>query len=203
MTSREMSADPVLARFHTWLRTVQQFDDADCALFLPHLHVRTMPARTHWLEAGHTCREIAFVHTGTLRMYYLADGKEINTAFFFPDEFAVEYGSFLHGTRSRYSIEALSDCTLISFGPDALRAAYDRSHRWERFGRLMAEYAYAQATARIEGFLFMDAMERYMDLLKNRPQVLAQVPLYHVASYLGLERETLSRIRRRIAKGGV
>lgn len=196
-----METHPALARFHHWLRTVQRFDDADCEIFLPHLHVRKVAAHGHLIEVGNICREIGFVDRGTLRMYYLADGKEINTAFFFPQDFAVDYGSFLNGTISRYTIEALTDCELITFGPDALRMAYERSHRWERFGRIMAEYAYAQATARIESFLFMDAMERYKDLLKNRPHVLEQIPLYHVASYLGLERETLSRIRHRIAKG--
>jgi CRP/FNR family transcriptional regulator len=196
-----MSTDPAFVRFHTWLRTVQGFDDADCELFRPYLRKRTLAAHAHLVQAGGICREIAFVHSGVLRMYYLADGKEINTAFFLPDEFAVDYGSFLHGTPGNYTIETLSDCELVTFGYDTLAMAYDRSHRWERFGRLMAEQAYTQAMARIGSFLFMDAMQRYKDLLKNRPQVLEHVPLYHVASYLGLERETLSRLRNRIARG--
>ena len=189
------------AHFKAWLRSAQHFEEQDCEVFLPHLRERQLSKYDHLVHQGEVCEEIGFVVEGDLRMYYGMDGKEINTHFFFPDEFAVVYESFLQARPSRYNIQALTDARLVTFGLHALQLAYDRSPRWERFGRKMAEGAYAAATARIEGFLFMDAMERYNALASTRPEVLERIPLYQVASYLGIERETLSRIRHKLVKG--
>jgi CRP/FNR family transcriptional regulator len=81
----------------------------------------------------------------------------------------------------------------------------DQSYRhmcssfWERFGRMIAEQSYKLTTQRVESFLFLDGEQRYIDLLKNQSHILDRIPLYHIASYLGLERESLSRLRKKIA----
>lgn len=54
-------------------------------------------------------------------------------------------------------------------------------------------------TQRVESFLFLDGEQRYLDLLKNQPQIFDRIQLYHIASYLGLERESLSRLRKKVA----
>lgn len=77
--------------------------------------------------------------------------------------------------------------------------AYEKSKNWERFGRIIAESAYATATNRFESFLFLSAKERYLQMMKDYPLFLQRIPLYHLASYLGVERESLSRIRKEIA----
>ncbi|MEZ4850548.1 MAG: Crp/Fnr family transcriptional regulator, partial [Bacteroidia bacterium] len=77
--------------------------------------------------------------------------------------------------------------------------AYDQSKNWERFGRIIAESAYAIATNRFESFLFLSARERYLQMLHDYPRFIHRIPLYHLASYLGIERESLSRIRKELA----
>ena len=63
----------------------------------------------------------------------------------------------------------------------------------------MAEYSYKLTTKRVEGFMFMDAEQRYLQMMREVPHLLERVPLYHLASYLGVERESLSRLRKKIA----
>ncbi len=62
----------------------------------------------------------------------------------------------------------------------------------------MAEFSYKITTQRVESFLFMNGKERYLNLLETEPHLVDRVPLYHIASYLGIERESLSRLRKKI-----
>lgn len=185
--------------FKEWLGRVSYLTEEDCALFEPHLRVRHIPAKAWFLNEGRTCEEIGFVNYGGFRTYYLADGKEINTQFVFEHEFVADYDSFLQHKPARYSIQALENSEVVCFNLEALQQAYGQSQRWERFGRMMAEQAYTLTMRRVESFMFLDGEQRYRELLTRQPHLLDRVALYHLASYLGLERESLSRLRRKVA----
>lgn len=148
---------------------------------------------------------MGFLIDGVFRVYYEAEAeaesKEINTHFILPEDFVVEFDSFLAQSPSRYSIQALEPAEMIVFDFAALQEAYARSHGWERLGRLLAESAYRRSRERTEAFLFLSGEERYLKAVREEPRLFERVPLYHIASYLGVERESLSRIRRRLAAG--
>lgn len=184
------------------LKRVSQLTDEDCDLFTKNLQVKTLAKGAHFLRIGEVSRYIGFVNHGSLRMYYLADGKEVNIRFFLPNDYAACYQSLLFGEPSRYGIEAMEPCELVTFDNGTMEKAYAQSHRWERFGRRVAEQLFMQAERKIEYLLFMNAEDRYRQLLAEQPQVFSHVPLYHIASYLGVERETLSRLRNKIKREG-
>ena len=185
--------------FKNWLKQTSFLTEADCALFEPFLQTKQLAAKECFLAEGKVCSEIGFINKGGFRTYYLADGKEINTRFVFENDFVVDYDSFLEAKPSKYLIEALEDSEIVTFNQQALFNGYNQSQNWERFGRIMAEQSYKLTTARVESFLFMDGEQRYLNLLKNEPVIFQRIPLYHIASYLGLERESLSRLRNKIA----
>ena len=162
-------------------------------MFIPYLKKKVLKKGDYFLKEGQKVNEIAFVEKGVLRIFYLSDGKEINNHFFLENDYAVSYLDFLKGTRSRYYIQALEACELYTFNSNGLQAAYDQSKNWERF-----ESAYATSTNRFESFLFLSAKERYLQMQKDHPQFIQRIPLYHLASYLGIERESLSRIRKEL-----
>ena len=83
---------------------------------------------------------------------------------------------------------------------NTLEKAYHLSKNWERFGRIMAEKSCQLTTERMESFLFLNGEQRYLQLLATKPHIFEQIPLYHIASYLGLERESLSRLRKKIVE---
>ncbi len=68
----------------------------------------------------------------------------------------------------------------------------------ERFGRLVAETAFNLAMNRAEEFMFRTPEQRYLELIQNHPDIFNNVPLYHIASYLGIQAPSLSRIRKRM-----
>lgn len=185
-------------QFKNWLKNFSFLTEKDCNLFEPCLQIKRVKKKDILLREGQVCRELGFINHGVFRMYYLADGKEINTHFSFENDFVVNYHSFLQATPSRYFIQSLEDAEIVTFNLKALQNGYNESKNWERFGRIMAEQSYKMTTNRVEGFMFMDAEERYMQMMKNSPHFLERIPLYHLASYLGIERESLSRLRRKI-----
>ncbi|NTV01616.1 MAG: Crp/Fnr family transcriptional regulator [Chlorobiaceae bacterium] len=187
----------------SWLEHNHPFlEESDIEFFRPFLVEKGIDRDDYVLKAGERCRELSFIATGVFRMFCILDGKEVNIHFFTEHEFMADFGCFLSQSPGRYYIQALEKAQLVSFGHDILSQAYDRSKNWERLGRLMAERFACMVTDRLEKFLFMDGMERYLCLLRENPGIFDRVPLYHLASYLGMERETLSRIRQRLSKGG-
>lgn len=168
-------------------------------MFEPYLVKRSIISKEIYLAEGKICRDMGFINSGAFRMYYLSDGKEINLHFSLEDDFVVEYDSFLEQKPSRYYIQALEESEIVIFNLEVLQKAYHKSHNWERFGRLMAENAYKMMARRTESFLFLNGEQRYTALLQNNPHIFERISLYHIASYLGMERESLSRLRRKLA----
>ena len=190
-----------LDNFKIQIRKVTDFSEEECTMFIPYLNKKVLKKGEYFLKENQVVREIAFVEKGALRLYYLSnDGKEVNNHFFLENDYAVAYLDFLKKRPSRYFIQALEDSELLTFSAGSLQIAYDKSKNWERFGRIIAESAYAMATNRFESFLFLSAKERYLQMLKDYPEFVQRIPLYHLASYLGIERESLSRIRKELVE---
>lgn len=187
-------------KFKTWLQKVSFLTEADCALFENQLSRKSVVQKHNFLSSGQVCKEMGFINQGLFRVFYLSDGREINTHFCMENDFVVDFDSFLQQKPSRYYIQALEDCDITTFSLPTLQHAYQSSQNWERFGRMMAEHAYKTTNKRVESFLFMDGEQRYTNLLETEPHLLERVPLYHIASYLGIERETLSRLRKKLAQ---
>lgn len=193
-----MTASP-FEKCKNWLRHASYLTEEDCDLFEDYLTARQYKAGDFVLQNGSVCHEMGFVNSGAFRIYYLSDDKEINTRFCFEGEFVVDYDSFLEQKPSRYFIQALEDSEMVTFTLPTLLEAYKSSQNWERFGRMMAEESFKMVTRRVESFMFMTGEQRYLQLLENQPEIFQKLPLYHIASYLGLERESLSRIRKKMA----
>jgi CRP/FNR family transcriptional regulator len=190
-----------LDNFKIQIRKITDFSEDECLMFIPYLNRRTLGKGEYLLKEKETVNEIAFIEKGVLRLYYLSnDGKEVNSHFFLSNDYAVPYLDFLKNRPSRYYLQALEECELLTFNAESLQIAYDNSKNWERFGRIIAESVYASATNRFESFLFLSAKERYLQMLTDYPRFIQEIPLYHLASYLGIERESLSRIRKEIAQ---
>lgn len=186
--------------FKTWLKQISFLTSEDCQLFEQHLEIKSVNAKDFFLTENKICKEIGFVNQGAFRRYYLSEGKEINMQFVFENQFVVDYDSFLDNKPTKYFIQAIEDAEIVTFNLNALQHAYQISHNWERFGRMIAEVSFKLTTERVESFLFMNGEQRYLNLLEKQPEIFERVPLYHIASYLGLERESLSRLRNKIAK---
>ena len=144
-------------------------------------------------------KSIAFIYSGLIRSYFIDEnGKEINNAFFSENEFVTDYLSFIKQQKTKYTFECLEDCILISIPFETVETAFDKYKNFANFGRKIAEWALENRTKKYESFLFETAEERYLRFFAENKPIINRISLSHLASYLGIERQSLSRIRSKI-----
>jgi CRP-like cAMP-binding protein len=175
--------------------------DEDWQLLLPHLVKKDLTKGVCFSKEGKICKEIGFVVTGNMRHYYTKDGEERTTYFYFENSMVTDYISCISGQPGSLTIEAMTDTSLIVFPYTVLQSLYNKSHAWERFGRLIAEYLAMGLEERMTGLLMLNAEERYAQLLSsNRQKIIERIPQHLIANYLGITPVSLSRIRNQLTK---
>jgi CRP-like cAMP-binding protein len=147
------------------------------------------------LSQDEVCNSIYFIISGCCRSYSIKDGKEINTAFFFENDFVTNIKSLTSGNRSEYTIKAYENVKALKLDKFKLLEAYKSSQEIEAFGRKILEHLIQKQEDHSNSFKLLTPSERYFDLLDKQPDFLQRVSLTQIASYLGISRETLSRIR--------
>ena len=147
------------------------------------------------------CKELGFIVEGTFRSYIIdaKSGEEKNLFFYSQHGFVTAYKSFVRQIPCEYYTEALTDGQIVCINIDELLRLYQSSHQWECFGRLAAEMAANVVIERVESFLLKSPEEHYLALIEAHPELQEKVPLYHIASYLGIQGPSLSRIRKRLS----
>ena len=147
------------------------------------------------LKEGEVCKAIFFISEGICKSCVYRDGNEINTAFYFENDFATNITSLRNSTKSEYSIKACEKVIAVSIDKEKLLAAYSQSHQIETFGRKVLELIMAKQIEHADSFKILTPKQRYDRLVAKQPDLLQRVSLTQIASYLGISRETLSRFR--------
>lgn len=147
------------------------------------------------------CKHLGFITDGVFRSFIIDEKEscEKNIFLYSKNQFVVTFKSFINQTPCDYHTQAMTDASVICICNTDLLYLYKHSHKWETFGRLLAQEAFNIAIERTESFVFKKPEERYLDLLKHHPDIFNTIPLYHISSYLGIQGPSLSRIRKRIS----
>ncbi len=166
-------------------------------------HARQLTSTIHLaqgeylLRAGEIPQRIGFNLAGLLRLYYLdRTGNERNKHFCVERTCAISYSAFLQQTRSLLSIQALEDTTLVIIDHATYHHMLTSHPAWQVAARKFAEMLFILKERREAELLQFSAAERYARFREDYPGLELRVNQYHVASYLGITPESLSRIRR-------
>ena len=145
---------------------------------------------------------LIYINSGLFRAYFIdqESAKEINTYFFQERQFMRSYLDFGIKESGHYFFEALEDSEVWTINQIEFDKLFDASHKWERFGRFLAEDYFRSAYKRMESFTYISPEERYIDLIDKFPNIFQRTTLVNISSYLGIERQSLSRIRKRVLK---
>jgi len=136
-----------------------------------------------------------YIVKGCARAYYLKDGKDISDWFAFENEFISSIVSFFTHKPSPHFIELLEDSTLIEFSREHIQHFSDTYHDFDRLIRVIVTKTMLSQQERIASIQFQNAEQKYKNILAIHPNITNRIPLTHIASYLGITLETLSRIR--------
>ena len=155
-----------------------------------------LPEGAFFVQAGDAADRFGYVLSGTLRKFYtLEDGREFTRAFVGGGDWAGCYASILEGTPATMTVQAVTEAQLVVLPVELIHALYDRHPAWDRVGRKIAEKEFIERERREYELLCESASQRYVRLRRERPELLASVHQYLLASYLGVTPVSLSRIR--------
>jgi CRP/FNR family transcriptional regulator, anaerobic regulatory protein len=140
-----------------------------------------------------------FIVSGFMRLFYYDDnGDEVTTQINHSNNFTASYMRFIHGIKAKENVECITDCSLLRISKPNLRTLIDTSDNFKVFSLMIFEQAITIAENRADDLATLSAEQRYKKLLQQKPEILQNVPIQYIASYLGMKPESLSRIRRQI-----
>lgn len=153
------------------------------------------------LKEGEISSEVYFVLEGCIRQYYLVDGEEKTNNFFTEEQWVISMQSFGQNKPSDHFMDCCTDCSLVVGNREKEEGLYKRFPKFETVSRKVMEKVFAEQQERMSSYATDTAEQRYLKLLKSRPDLFQKIPQYQIASYVGVKPESLSRIRKRIAQG--
>ena len=189
-----------LEQIKLYLDQIASISELDWLFFTSKLQRRIILKKALFLKAIEIENYISFIESGVVRLFIPKENpeKEITFGFSFKNQFVSAYDSFLTQTPSSYQLQALTETTILSITYEDLQLVYKHTHIGNLIGRLTAERLFLIKSKREQNLLNLSAEERYLKLFKERPELLKEIPLKYISSYIGVTAQALSRIRKRL-----
>lgn len=147
-------------------------------------------------QQGDVCKTVNFIVSGCTKTFYMnLEGQEHVIMFSIEDWWASDLGSFITQTPSDFNVQCIENTQLIQFTFDNLEELYAQIPKLERVFRKIVERAFVASQKRIVRNFSLSAKERYLIFKSTYPKIEQRVPQYMIASYLGITKEFLSKIK--------
>tara|TARA_B100000795_G_C22646108_1_gene378408 strand:- start:58 stop:642 length:585 start_codon:yes stop_codon:yes gene_type:complete len=148
------------------------------------------------VQQGDICKNSCFILSGCTKTFYTdEEGQEHIIMFSIEDWWTSDMGSFITQTPADYNIQCLENTELIQFNYDIIEDLYIEIPKLERFFRKIIERALVSSQKRIIGGFSLNAKEHYLAFKESYPKMEQRIPQYMIASYLGITKEFLSKIK--------
>jgi CRP-like cAMP-binding protein len=186
--------------FETISKTIE-LSEPDKEVLRNNYLVKKLKKRQFFLQEGDVCKYAGFVTKGCLKTYTIdKNGDEHVFQIAIEGWWVSDMYSHLTGEPATFNIEALEDCELLILDMEARETILKQIPNYERFHRILLERNYVATQRRVNSMLSSSAEERYLAFINKYPQIVQRVPQLVIASYLGIAPESLSRIRKQLAK---
>ena len=161
--------------------------------------IKSFEKRTILLKEGEIPDKCYLVLKGCIRCYLLRDGEE-NTVEFYTEEQPVSPFNLIKGVPSEHYLECIEDTVVCISTSEHESKMFEKFPELESACRIVGEAMMSNYQTSFANYKTASAEERYLSLLRERPDLIQRVPQYMLASYLGIKPESLSRIRKRLNK---
>lgn len=189
----------MVANFKKFIKQIIPISEADFEQSMVYFQEVKLIKGEYFVKENTICRHIAFINKGILRIFYLNNNAEDTTSCFCTaNGFSTSYRSFLLQEKSLLAIQALEDTDLLVINFQNLQKLYLEIPVWQQVGRILAEKEYLHMEKYAAILNNETAKEKYLRMLSEQPEIIQKATVEHIASYLGITRRTLSRIRKEL-----
>ncbi|MCL2074665.1 MAG: Crp/Fnr family transcriptional regulator [Marinilabiliaceae bacterium] len=150
------------------------------------------------LKEGYRDKDSFFILEGLVRRYKNIDGEEITTNFYAEEQWILSLTGLTENSVSEDNLICMEDTTVVVGNEQKAQELYSRFPHFESIAIAAIETTFLQQQKRMDFYITDTPEKRYIRLLETQPDIFQRVPQYHIASYLGVKPESLSRIRKRI-----
>jgi CRP-like cAMP-binding protein len=191
---------PPLNEFIDFISEIHPLGPEAAEAFVSHLVKTSFSKKDTIVELGKQSSMLYFITKGAVREYIIDDnGNDISVWFGFENDIAVSLASFFSEEPSLTGLQAMEDVESFAIPRDSLYKLYDKFHDIERLSRLMVVSDVLSTEAYRRTFHHLTATQRYDMLITQSPEIIQRMPLTHIASFIGISLETLSRIRSKMS----
>lgn len=203
----EIITENTAKHFDAYLKALRkicpELSDEEINFMFSNISLISLKPKELYLKAGEVQESLAFCYKGLLRIFYINDkGEDVTVAFVKENNYATDYGAFISQTSSKYYIETLEYCLLINVRFTSIQKSYSKFKNCENYGRRIAENHLIKLQNRVDEFLFNSAEQRYINFLSKNAEIMSRISVTHLSSFLGMTRQTLTRIRKKIIQQG-
>jgi len=176
-----------------------QINDEGIEEIFSAIHFKCYEGGTVLVKPGEVSNDCCLILKGCVRQYHFHDEDEITTFFFTEDQWFASYYSAKNNKPVQYSLACVEDTVLAVMNIESEYELFKKYPEFESVCRTGIEEQLEKYQELLVTFMSFSPMQRYKNVLKNRPDLIQRVPQYQLASYLGITPESLSRIRKRIS----
>ena len=169
-------------------------DDEFAKCLLPVIRIRRFGKREYLVKAGEVENNFNFIVKGLVRKYYKKAAQEINTQISTEGHIILSQESFHSRRPSEYFVESIEPSTVISIQHEDLEEVYSKSRKMEHLGRLIITHTMVIKDNWQMQLIKMTARERFLNFVMKNPELLQRVPQKYLASYLGIDATTFSKL---------
>ena len=168
-------------------------------ILLKHLTYRRFLKGQYIVQAGDICYYDSFVIKGCVRTFFIDnEGNDHTVKFAIENWWAGDLGSFIAQAPAYFNVQCLEVTEVLQFSHENLQKLFMEIPKMERFFRLILQEAYVASEKRIVRNISSSAKDRYLQFKKRHPDLEQRVPQYMIASYLGITKEFLSKMKRQL-----
>jgi CRP-like cAMP-binding protein len=160
--------------------------------------IKTFKKGDFLLKEGRLSVDTYFIMEGCVREYILLEGEEKTTNFYTEEQWIISLNNFNSQLPSETNLICVEDTTVSVGNEEQAQKMFKTFPRFETIARAIMETDFTEQKKQLTSYLTDSPEQRYLKLLKSRPDIFQRVPQYHIASYIGVKPESLSRIRKLI-----
>jgi CRP/FNR family transcriptional regulator, anaerobic regulatory protein len=152
-------------------------------------------------EENKVPKYLYFISSGFMRLFYYDEqGDEITTLIASPDRFITPFLDFIHEKKTNLNLESITDVEGLRIERSKIAELIDKNQNFKQFSLVIFEQAMATLQIKANDLATLTADLRYKKLIEHQPEIVQNVPVQYIASYLGIKPQSLSRIRKQIIK---